>query len=1019
MNKKFKVLYAIIICFAILFCGTNIFAKATANAQTPVQITFVANGGDCDTTTLTTDENGKLSSLPTATYSGYTFMGWFTSLDQNAEKVTTEKVYTEATTLYAKWENKSFSYTITNPTNETAKVVGSTTSSELTYDVILNATSNEEIISAITSDLSGTDNAITLNFENFNVLNDSAIELSFANATITGNISSSYQSPIFNIKSTKNNSKFTFKNLNLSGYGTIINYEDTEFSADVTFNNVNITAENQEYYGFNISSTNYSLSFREKFTHTNDKLFHFINNLKVTVVGDNKNGLSSDSNISATIGYDVYQKLLMTDFSIYNNSIFSLLPTDDFYTTEHLLNIPNYYGSAYVKLAYDTNGGSFVNSENVKYNFVYKSTNPTLLPASDNISLNHNSFAGWFGKISFSDTEKATYGLSANTYYFDKTCMQNLADLNFNLTKLDEVFKTDLNTLHDSFSSFAYDESEEDISFLAIKMFVTNKKTPTFIAKYNPVLYSISFVTNSDSSLETITGAYGDPVTAPANPTKEGYNFIGWFKDEDLTQEYTFSTIPDESIILYAKWEIKTITLTFIHNTEDSATSNFSGEYQAQITFPEITKTGHTLSGWFTDQDLLNEFTSQTLPSENTTLFAKWTINKYNIFFNTQFGLLIPSIYQEYNSDVTAPDDPVYEGYTFFGWYTDTTYATPYVFSKMPAHNITVYAQWLIKEVRITFQTNCATTISPIKQNYKTTVIAPAVPVNEGYRFIGWFSDQELTKPYVFSTMPANDIILYAKWERKSQISLSGTEKTTNSDGAWRGYEIDSSLTGFVVQYKIGGNWTTEIPTEVGKYDVRIYRAEDDQYLEFSKEIKNGFVITADVINLSWLIILLFAIAIIELIAIFVIRRMRTEKIKNSVLYGVAFSFGTISTSQFVLLIISAVLALFGFVVVIYELVKLHRANPETEITPSKYDNQATISKMQDKSEDKSIDSRVDEMLSHEFNVREMQKELALKQELSQSESSDNDDSENPDSAENIDGSRVYEPENDSDNNLF
>lgn len=1017
MNKKFKVLYAIIVCFAILFCGTNISASTTANAQTPVQITFVANGGNCDTTTTTTDEDGKLASLPTATYSGYTFMGWFTSLEQDAEKVTTDKVYSEATTLYAKWANKSFSYTITNIDDESAKVVGLTNSSELTYDVILNATSNEDIISAITSDLSGTESAVTLNFENFNVLNDSAIELSFANATITGNISSSYHSPIFNIKSTKNSSKLTFKNLNLSGYGTIINYENTDFSADVTFNNVNITAENQEFYGFNLSSTNYSLTFREKFTHTNDKLFHFINNLKVTIVGDNKNGLSSDSNISATISYDVYQKLLMTDFSVYNNSIFSLLPTDDFYTTDHILNIPNYYGSSYIKISYDTNGGTFLNNDDVKYRFVYTSTNPTSLPVSDNISLNYNSFAGWFGKITFSDEEKSTYGLSENTYYFDKTCMQNLADLDFDLTKLGEVFKTNLSELNDAFSSFAYDETETDISFLAIKMFVTNKKTPTFIAKYNPILYSISFDTNGGSYKEPITGAYNAPVTAPTNPTKEGYDFVGWFKDEDLTQEYTFSTIPAENITLYAKWQIKTITLTFVHNTETPATSNFSGEYQTEITFPEIAKTGHTLSGWFTDQDLTNEFTSQTLPSENTTLYAKWTINKYNIFFNTVFGLLIPSIYQEYNSDVTAPDDPVYEGYTFFGWYTDTTYTTPYVFSKMPAKNITVYAQWLIKEVRINFQTNCATTISPIKQNYKTTVIAPATPVNEGYRFVGWFSDQALTKAYVFSTMPANDITLYAKWERKSQITLSGTQKTTNTDGAWRGYEIDSSLTGFVVQYKVDGNWTTEIPTEVGKYDVRIYRAEDDHYSEFSKEIKNGFVITANVINLNWLIILLFAIAVIELIAIFVVRRMRTEKIKNSVLYGVAFSFGTISTSQFVLLIISAVLALFGFVVLVYELVKLHRANPETEITPSRYDNQVTISKMQDKSEDKTIDSRVDEMLNHEFNVQEMQKELAQKNELANSE--DSNDSDNSDNLEKLNDYDDYKAEDDTSNNLF
>ena len=66
------------------------------------EITFDANGGQCDTTSMYTDTDGKLSALPTPTRGGYTFDGWFT--EQNGgTAVTAETVYDKNTTLYAHW----------------------------------------------------------------------------------------------------------------------------------------------------------------------------------------------------------------------------------------------------------------------------------------------------------------------------------------------------------------------------------------------------------------------------------------------------------------------------------------------------------------------------------------------------------------------------------------------------------------------------------------------------------------------------------------------------------------------------------------------------------------------------------------------------------------------------------------------------------------------------------------------------------------------------------------------------
>lgn len=74
---------------------------------TTFTITFDPNGGTLTgAATATTDTDGKLASLPTPSRSGYTFDGWFTAAE-GGNAVSTDKVYTENTTLYAHWTEKS------------------------------------------------------------------------------------------------------------------------------------------------------------------------------------------------------------------------------------------------------------------------------------------------------------------------------------------------------------------------------------------------------------------------------------------------------------------------------------------------------------------------------------------------------------------------------------------------------------------------------------------------------------------------------------------------------------------------------------------------------------------------------------------------------------------------------------------------------------------------------------------------------------------------------------------------
>ena len=121
-------------------------------------------------------------------------------------------------------------------------------------------------------------------------------------------------------------------------------------------------------------------------------------------------------------------------------------------------------------------------------------------------------------------------------------------------------------------------------------------------------------------------------------------------------------------------------TLTFDTNG-GSAIAPITQDYGTAITAPaDPTKTGYTFAGW-------TPAIPATMPAENMTIKAKWTVNQYTLTFDTNDGSAIAPITQDYGTAITVPADPTKTGYTFAGW-------TPAIPSTMPAENLTVTAQW-------------------------------------------------------------------------------------------------------------------------------------------------------------------------------------------------------------------------------------------------------------------------------------------------------------------------------------
>lgn len=105
------------------FLYYNKDGSITPNPDTLPTITFDPTGGSIANPTQKINISGHLVSLPTASRSGYRLDGWYTETE-GGEKITTDTLFTENTTVYAQWSKKSSSssrydgyITIINPKN--------------------------------------------------------------------------------------------------------------------------------------------------------------------------------------------------------------------------------------------------------------------------------------------------------------------------------------------------------------------------------------------------------------------------------------------------------------------------------------------------------------------------------------------------------------------------------------------------------------------------------------------------------------------------------------------------------------------------------------------------------------------------------------------------------------------------------------------------------------------------------------------------------------------------------------
>ena len=170
---------------------------------------------------------------------------------------------------------------------------------------------------------------------------------------------------------------------------------------------------------------------------------------------------------------------------------------------------------------------------------------------------------------------------------------------------------------------FQYDDKEDEIGYVK-KVF-----TPTGW-KINNVNYNNEeeITVNEDITIVpryvyTING-----VELP-NPTRQGYNFDGWY-DSPVNGNKIEVYNSDEDIILYSYWSIKTTYTISFETYGGSSVDSYEVNIDSELgDLPTSTKEDNLLEGWYLENTYENKVSSRTIVDSDVTLHAKWVEDRF------------------------------------------------------------------------------------------------------------------------------------------------------------------------------------------------------------------------------------------------------------------------------------------------------------------------------------------------------------------------------------------------------
>ena len=402
----------------------------------------------------------------------------------------------------------------------------------------------------------------------------------------------------------------------------------------------------------------------------------------------------------------------------------------------------------------------------------------------------------------------------------------------------------------------------------------------TFYAKWEAASYNVTLNTNAGTINSGNVGSYtyGVGATLPTDVTKDGYDFGGWYTDEDCTdgsEATAIGTAETGEKVFYAKWTPHSYSITYNLNGGTNAgtnPANYTIESET-ITLADPSKTGYNFSGWYTDASF-TEASKVTEIAQGTTgdqaFYAKWEAVNYAITYmdgeNVISGLTPATYTIEAAATLPTKDTVTKNGYTFEGWYTEpelTNKVTEIAAGSTDAK--TFYAKWEAVEYTIKFNTDGGEFIADMtytiedaekklpaatgKTNYQ--FVTWIVSYDDGYTEKGWGGDNATVDANTPVKEHYGNVTLTAQWERKAIVAVEQYKYA--GSGQWM-LRVSDNLGDSNKTYELGDlelfYMSAEEDTEktylVNTGDAGVfYTLIDESYLDITRD-PEGKIISAE-----------------------------------------------------------------------------------------------------------------------------------------------------------------------------
>ena len=296
-----------------------------------------------------------------------------------------------------------------------------------------------------------------------------------------------------------------------------------------------------------------------------------------------------------------------------------------------------------------------------------------------------------------------------------------------------------MKTLHTIYTNFA--KRLALVLTLLLTLGVTSiwAETSTFTWGTNPSAYTsgssnfsegqVTF-TGTKGTGSTPTRAWSDGLRMYAGGTAqfsvpngyvitkiEGYTTFD-FNDATGQQTVLFTGLSKATCSTDVTVTYQSSGYTITYNTNGGTAVSSTTRTKLPNPLPTTTKTGYTFAGWYTNSTLTTAAVAGATISSNTTLYAKWTANKYTVKFNgngnTGGSMNDQSFTYGTAQNLTANAFEKY-GHTFAGWSKTSNGSVAYTdgqsVSNLTSTNngtVTLYAKWTEKALT-NYRTSCTT----------------------------------------------------------------------------------------------------------------------------------------------------------------------------------------------------------------------------------------------------------------------------------------------------------------------